>query len=220
MSTGYEIVMDNRKRILDELIASLEKGSIFPTEWSWNVNVFAPNNPISKVKYVGMNNYILTLQAMKNNYNDNRWVTFKQAVREGWRIRENEVRNWTLCEKWLWTKEIKVKNEEGEEEKKIIKLKKPFVRYFKVYNAEQIEGIPELDKNKDYREREDSIEKIANTFIKSFVIGSITMSVVFLVKGQNNFSMLDSVINIIKFILVQKEYKYISRDKNFKKAIP
>ena len=41
-----------------------------------------------------------------------------------------------------------------------------------------------------------------------FVIGSITMSVVFLVKGHNNFSMLDSVINIIKFILIQKEYRF------------
>ena len=87
LSTSYDIVMDNRKRILEEIIASLEKESIFPTEWSWNRNVFVPNNPVSKVRYVGMNNYILTLEAMKNNYNDNRWVTFKQAIKEGWKIK-------------------------------------------------------------------------------------------------------------------------------------
>ena len=127
--------------------------------------MFAPNNPVSKVKYVGMNNYILTLQAMKNNYDDNRWVTFKQAVKEEWKIKEGE--KGTLCEKWLWTKEIKATNEKGEEEKQIITLERPLVRYFRVFNAEQIDGIPELDKKKDHRVKEDNIEKIADTFIKS-----------------------------------------------------
>ncbi|MDR1018470.1 MAG: hypothetical protein LBM02_07175 [Lachnospiraceae bacterium] len=41
------------------------------------------------------------------------------------------------------------------------------------------------------------------------VICSITISVVFLVKGRNNFSMQDAIANIIKFTLIQKEYKYV-----------
>lgn len=49
-----------------------------------------------------------------------------------------------------------------------------------------------------------------------FVLGVIVVSVITLIKGQNNFSMLDSIINIIKFNLIQREYKYIRGDFNKK----
>ena len=40
------------------------------------------------------------------------------------------------------------------------------------------------------------------------VIGAIVVSVVALIKGNNNFSMLDTIKNILKFETMQKEYKY------------
>lgn len=41
-----------------------------------------------------------------------------------------------------------------------------------------------------------------------FVIGSVVIAVVFLTKNRNNFSMADSIKNIIKYELMQKRYEY------------
>ena len=40
------------------------------------------------------------------------------------------------------------------------------------------------------------------------VIGAIVVSVVALIKGNNNFSMVDTIKNILKFETMQKEYRY------------
>ena len=53
-------------------------------------------------------------------------------------------------------------------------------------------------------------------FATFFVIGAIVISVIALIKGQNNFSMVDSIKNIIKFNLMQKEYKYTRGNFNIK----
>ena len=46
------------------------------------------------------------------------------------------------------------------------------------------------------------------------VIGAIAVSVIALVKGNNNFSMVDTIKNIIKFETNQKEYRYKRGDFN------
>lgn len=48
-------------------------------------------------------------------------------------------------------------------------------------------------------------QTLASTLI---VIGTIAISVVALIKSNNNFSMVDIIKNIIKFELMQKEYRY------------
>lgn len=40
------------------------------------------------------------------------------------------------------------------------------------------------------------------------VIGAIVISVIALIRGNNNFSMADTIKNIIKFETMQKEYRY------------
>ncbi len=51
------------------------------------------------------------------------------------------------------------------------------------------------------------------TLISTFIVlGAIVISVIALIKGRNNFSMVDSLKNIIKFNLMQKEYKYTRGD--------
>lgn len=42
----------------------------------------------------------------------------------------------------------------------------------------------------------------------SIVIGMIVVSVIALIKNNNNFSMADTIKNIIKYITMQKEYRY------------
>lgn len=48
------------------------------------------------------------------------------------------------------------------------------------------------------------------------VIGAIVVAVVSLIKGNNNFSMVDIIKNIIKYELMQKKYKYERGDSNNK----
>lgn len=48
------------------------------------------------------------------------------------------------------------------------------------------------------------------------VIGAISISVIALIKGSNNFSMLDMIKNIVKYEFMQKEYRYKRGDFNTK----
>ena len=48
------------------------------------------------------------------------------------------------------------------------------------------------------------------------VIGAISISVIALIKGSNNFSMLDMIKNIVKYEFMQKEYRYERGDFNTK----
>ena len=52
--------------------------------------------------------------------------------------------------------------------------------------------------------------KITNQTIIAtlIVIGAIVISVISLFKGNNNFSMVDTIKNIFKFKIMQKDYRY------------
>lgn len=54
-------------------------------------------------------------------------------------------------------------------------------------------------------------QTLYSTFL---VLGVIVVTVISLIKGQNNFSMVDSIKNIIKFDIMQKEYRYKRGDFN------
>lgn len=60
--------------------------------------------------------------------------------------------------------------------------------------------------------------KITNQTIIAtlLVIGAIVVSVVALIKNNNNFSMVDTLKNIIKFETMQKDYRYERGDFNNK----
>ena len=52
--------------------------------------------------------------------------------------------------------------------------------------------------------------KITNkTIIATLVvIGAIVISIISLIKGNNNFSIVDTIKNIVKFKMTQKDYRY------------
>ncbi|MBR3255696.1 MAG: DUF1738 domain-containing protein [Clostridia bacterium] len=163
--TAYDIVMEQREKIVEKIISNMEKGYIF-TPKSWNKDILRPQNPISNVKYNGANRLILGYTAIEKEYKDPRWLTYKQAQENNLRIKKDELKNYTICEKWIWTKEIDVEDEEnkGKFHKETITLNKPIVMYFRVYNGEQIENMPELEIN----ELETSeITRLADDYITS-----------------------------------------------------
>lgn len=62
--------------------------------------------------------------------------------------------------------------------------------------------------------------KITNQTIIAtlIVIGAIVISVISLIKGNNNFSMVDTIKNIFKFSIMQKDYRY-ERGDSYNKVI-
>ena len=142
MATAFERVMDDRKKIVEELMERIKSGYVLTPE-QWNKYWIRPQNPTSMVYYKGVNRLKLGFAAVVNDYKDPRWITFKQAQDRGWKVKKGS--KGILCEKWIFSKIVENYNEKtGQKEKVEIKLDKPIVNYFIVYNAQQIEGMPDL----------------------------------------------------------------------------
>jgi antirestriction protein ArdC len=114
--TVYEIVTE---QILDQL----ESGTI-PWRKPWNT-LGLPTNAISGKAYQGINLLLLGFQSFPTPY----WVTFKQAKSLGGSVRKGEKSSVVTFWKLLETVE------DGQ------KKKMPILRYYRVFNVAQCDGI-------------------------------------------------------------------------------
>lgn len=159
--SAYEKIQSQRKALVDKVIANMEKGYIWDN--GWDINALRSQNPVSGAKYTGINRLHLGYVVAQKNYQDPRFITFKQAQDNNWRVKQGE--HGYPCEYWIWTKKEEIENEKGEKEKVDVKLEKPMIRYFTVFNMEQIKGdypkfeLPKLS--------HDKILDVANDFIAS-----------------------------------------------------
>ena len=162
MKNNYNLVIEDRKKLVEKIIENIKKrGYIF--EKNWDPAILAPQNPVSNLYYLGGNHLRLINQAIEHNYKDPRWMTFKQAASKGWSVKKGE--KGTLCEKWIFEKEVEEINEKtGEKERVNIALEKPIANYFYVFNGEQIKGLPELNLPKV---KKDELFKISEDIIKA-----------------------------------------------------
>ena len=87
-SSAYEKLTPQRKQLVDQVLANLEKGNLFCTQ-GW-VAAGAPESAVTGKKYRGINNLYLSLVAMAENYGDNRWATFRQMEEKGWTFKKDE----------------------------------------------------------------------------------------------------------------------------------
>lgn len=87
-SSAYEKLTPQRKQLVDQVLANLEKGNLFWTR-GW-VAAGAPESAVTGKKYRGINNLYLSLVAMAENYGDNRWATFRQMEEKGWTFKKDE----------------------------------------------------------------------------------------------------------------------------------
>ncbi|MGL6201478.1 MAG: ArdC family protein [Lachnospiraceae bacterium] len=142
MARAFDIVMESRKELVGKIIKMMEDGYHF-TSPIWNHAALCPNNPISNVRYRGGNKLRLINAVLENGYKDPRWFTQKQLKKEGYSTKPGE--RGVLCEKWIFFKDVKVKNEIGEIIKKKEELEKPIASFFTVYNAEQTVVFPKLE---------------------------------------------------------------------------
>lgn len=136
---------DFRQDMTNRIIEMLESG-VKPWTKPWDVKMVEcglPHNPISGTRYRGANRLQLMISGAMLGYADPRWLTIKQANSKGWKVRSGEKA--TMVEYWKWYDEIERENEDtGEPERVRVKLENPRVFFAYVFNAAQIDGIPEL----------------------------------------------------------------------------
>lgn len=129
-----------REKVTEMIVAAMEEGV---SPWRKGYILNTPYNPVSKRNYRGGNRLYLSLLAAKEGYTDPRWLTLRQA-NEKFDARVMKGEKSTSVEYWQWAKPVKRENPEaGEDETVMVKLDKPRVFYANVFNASQIEGLPE-----------------------------------------------------------------------------
>jgi antirestriction protein ArdC len=133
MATVYEI-------ITEQVLQKLENG-VIPWHRPWTGTGY-PKNLISKKEYRGINVFLLSCQGYANPF----WLSFKQVKELKGSVRKGEKSTMVV----FW-KRINIEKKDDEITEKTI----PFLRYYRVFNALQCDGleekIPAIESNRDFQ---------------------------------------------------------------------
>lgn len=173
----YDKLTPQRKQLVDIILANLEKGvGLWKQGWLGG----APKSGITGKPYRGINRLFLSAATMEKGYSDNRWVTFNQMEDKGWSFKRNEegeslgkgagvaIEFYELRDKET-KKPFDRRTLDGmtraEQEEYMDENVYPIRKYYRVFNGDVIEGIPERVK----AERDESgyskrAEKIIGTW--------------------------------------------------------
>ena len=132
------VFKDLYQSVTDQIIAALEAGTQ-PWVCPWQVGAgnLAPTNLASGRPYRGINVLLLNLRAMSCGYGTNRWMTFQQACSLGASVRKGEHGTPIVFFKMH---EVGAGDAQVTVDRKVI----PLLRSFTVFNAAQIDGLPEV----------------------------------------------------------------------------
>lgn len=144
---------DYAKEVADSIIEALSNGTA-PWIKPWaakDLMAQSPYNPMTNNHYNGINMVNLLTANIKSQFNDPRWLTYKQAKSINAQVRSGE--RGTSIQYWKFKELIdhidgsgkKVLNEKGEPQKIEVALENPRVFYATVFNAAQIDNMPKLD---------------------------------------------------------------------------
>ena len=118
MSEVYQIVTDR-------ILAALARG-VVPWRKPWTGTPTVPMNFVSRKPYRGSNRFLLDPAA--NGFTSPYWMTYKQASNLGGQVRRGEKSSLAVFWKFI-------------EDRKNPLRKIPILRYFNVFNLDQIDGI-------------------------------------------------------------------------------
>jgi antirestriction protein ArdC len=140
---------DFRKEVTDSIIRMLEEG-VAPWQKPWDsAGLRTPFNPNSGRPYRGGNALHLLAMGMKNGYSDPRWMTYKQAAENGWQVRKGE--KGTQIEFWDFSRTGApagaTRSDPVPHEAVTSEVSKPIHRVYTVFNAQQIDGVPDYKPN-------------------------------------------------------------------------
>jgi antirestriction protein ArdC len=145
---------DFRREVTDRIINMLENG-VAPWQKPWNpadASLDMPINPTTGKAYRGGNAVHLMATGLLRGYGDPRWMTYRQAAGLAWQVRKGE--KGTQIEFWevnaaRHTRSEPIRSDEGDghqpaDERDEGRSTRLIHRVYTVFNAKQIEGIPEL----------------------------------------------------------------------------
>jgi len=119
---------DVYKKVTEQIISRMEEGK-FSWKRPWS-SIGLPQNYVTKKHYRGINAFITSFSQFSSPF----WLTMKQANKLGGKIIKGEKATTVVYWKML---NFKKENDKGEEELKTV----PLLRFYNIFNAEQIEGI-------------------------------------------------------------------------------
>ena len=117
------------EQVTARIIEILETGTV-PWKKPW-ISSEGPRNLISKKPYRGINSFLLNCSPFSSQY----WMTYRQASEKGGQVRRGEKSTAIVFWKWL---DLKVAPDEDDNE---ATGKVPLLRYYNVFNLDQIDGI-------------------------------------------------------------------------------
>ena len=144
---------DFRQEVTDRIIQMLETG-VAPWQKPWNptdASLDMPMNPTTGKTYRGGNAIHLMATGLQRGYGDPRWMTYRQAAGLAWQVRKGE--KGTQIEFWevktgrdTISQPVRDGGSEGHQpadEHDDHRGNRLIHRVYTVFNAKQIEGIPE-----------------------------------------------------------------------------
>ncbi|NMV39930.1 DUF5710 domain-containing protein [Ralstonia insidiosa] len=129
---------DYRLEVSARLASQLRAG-VVPWSASSAARGQLPVNPVTGKIYRGGN----ALALLTTGQDDPRWCTARQAAASGWQVKPNELP--TVVEFWQYADVVDRLDKDGNVERVRVPREKPEVRYASVFNAAQIDRIPELE---------------------------------------------------------------------------
>lgn len=136
---------DFRQEVTSQIVEMLEKGTA-PWQTPWNADALhLPFNPTTDRTYRGGNALHLMAVGARKGFDDPRWLTYRQAQENGWQVRKGE--KGSQIEFWQFDAGTKPSPDQADSEPSRSEERRenasPIHRVYTVFNARQIEGIPE-----------------------------------------------------------------------------
>jgi len=149
--------------VAEKLIEQLRQGTA-PWQKPWEPGQPAavfPMNPTTGQRYKGVNAIFL----MAQGYDDQRWMTYRQAEAAGAQVRKGE--HGTPIQYWKFDEETPkvdgqgqpVRNSQGDSEMVRVKLERPRVFHATVFNASEIDGLPPVQRPEGAEPRWNAVER-------------------------------------------------------------
>lgn len=126
---------DVAQEITDQIVERLEAG-VKPWKKPWEGVALGPARRHNGEPYRGINSLILTMAAMQDGRTSPFFMTFKQAKDLGGQVRKGEK---SLPVVYFSSFEKEEEKDNGDTDKRKIF----FMKHYNVFNAEQIDGLPE-----------------------------------------------------------------------------
>lgn len=135
----------------EKIIGLLER-ELAPWQKPWEpARGMSFHNPVSGTVYKGVNRLNLAISSLENGFDDPRWMTMRQANEQGFRIRRGSKS--TTIVYYSFTRERDrlddagrpILGEDGKPERETVLLERPMVRFSRVFNGSQVDGLPPLE---------------------------------------------------------------------------